>query len=148
MRAETSALWTASEGGLEEEVSHLIARDAGVEGRGGSSQCSPLAIAALRGHIDIARLLLAQSADVSSTDSQGQTVLHMAVMGGKEELILLLLRSGADTTARTELGTALHLAASAGMMAGSVLLLNNGAALSARNCRGQTPEDLAFAGGH
>ena len=50
------------------------------------------------------RLLLAENADVSITDSGGNTALHMASFLGNTTVVEQLLDAGADPMLRNELG--------------------------------------------
>ena len=59
-------------------------------------QRTPLSIAAERGHVNTAALLLAAGADVNSHDTFGQTPLWWAVKSGHIDITNLLLENGAD----------------------------------------------------
>lgn len=54
--------------------------------------------AADRGHVDVAKLLLDNSADVNARDECGQTPLHYAASCGHEAIVKILLQHGADST--------------------------------------------------
>lgn len=51
-------------------------------------------IAAAHGHLEIARLLLENGADVNRTEQSGTPALMMACRGGHEELATLLMEVG------------------------------------------------------
>ena len=58
------------------------------------------------GHVDMASLLLENSAPVEFSDSDGFTALFWAVESGHPDLVNLLLEHGADANARTDAGEA------------------------------------------
>ncbi|OWA53387.1 Ankyrin-3 [Hypsibius exemplaris] len=60
---------------------------------------TPLMIAAVRGHVNMAALLIGQGADLTLGDHNGWTALHCAAVAGHPEMVTLLCESGADTTA-------------------------------------------------
>lgn len=76
---------------------------------------TPLHIAAIRGHIVAAELLIEHGAEVNKQDRQGHTPLHSAVFEVQTEIASLLLSRGADLAIRDRKGkTALDLALEAG----------------------------------
>ncbi|MBX7223392.1 MAG: ankyrin repeat domain-containing protein [Blastocatellia bacterium] len=60
--------------------------------------------AAKKGDLPLVQLLLENGADIKSTDSLGQTALHLATPLGRLELVKLLLDKGADANAKTKSG--------------------------------------------
>lgn len=60
---------------------------------------TPLHIAAFDNRIDIAKLLLANHADVNAKASNGSTPLHLAAAKGNKDMVELLLASKADVNA-------------------------------------------------
>ncbi len=66
-----------------------------------STNCTPLHIAALEGHIGIATELLGYGADPNAlAEGTNQTPLHCAASTGQAEMVELLLGYGADPTVR------------------------------------------------
>ncbi|MES2976378.1 MAG: ankyrin repeat domain-containing protein [Pseudomonadota bacterium] len=102
---------------------------------------SPLMMAALRGHIEIARKLIARDADVNKT---GWTPLHYASTNGHLEVMQLLLDNHAYIDAESpNKTTPLMMAASYGTPAAVKLLLEAGADASLRNMQGLSAIDFA-----
>ena len=60
------------------------------------NQCTPLMLAAERGHIDILLYLINRGADVNKKDGRKRTALHYASTRGKMRVIEALLRKGAE----------------------------------------------------
>ena len=76
---------------------------------------TPLLIAALGGHKDIAELLLANKAEVNATNNYRMTPLHVSALKGYKDIAALLLANNAEVNAKDSDGdTALKLAASGG----------------------------------
>lgn len=74
---------------------------------------TPLACAAERGYVEIAKLLLAHGADANHGNNQGVTPLMKAARGGSVEIVDEMLKHGADVHRASKLGeTALMWAAS------------------------------------
>jgi ankyrin repeat protein len=70
---------------------------------------TPLHWAAIKGHKDIAELLLANKADVDAKTNGfgtagGDTPLHFAALGGHKDVAELLLDHGADVNAKNSKG--------------------------------------------
>lgn len=58
---------------------------------------TPLHVAAAKGYIEVAKILLEEcSAEVDSVDYEGWTPLHAAALWGQKDAVALLLRYGAD----------------------------------------------------
>jgi ankyrin repeat protein len=106
---------------------------------------SPLMIAALRGHKDLVRKLIARDADVNKT---GWTPLHYAATSGHLEIMALLLEHHAYIDAESpNKTTPLMMAAYYGTPEAVKLLLEAGADPTLRNDLGLTAVDFAQKGG-
>ncbi len=102
---------------------------------------SPLMMACLKGHLEMARKLIARDADVNKT---GWTPLHYAATSGQVAIIELLLEQHAYIDAESPNGTTpLMMAAYYGSPAAVKLLLEAGADPGIRNQLGLTAIDFA-----
>lgn len=102
---------------------------------------SPLMLAALQGHLDVCRLLIARDADVNKP---GWTPLHYAATGGHVAIIRLLLDHHAYIDAASPNGTTpLMMAAMYGTLDALRLLLEAGADPTLKNIQGLNA--IAFA---
>ncbi|OGP60430.1 MAG: hypothetical protein A2V67_19020 [Deltaproteobacteria bacterium RBG_13_61_14] len=72
---------------------------------------TPLQIAVIRGHKDMAQYLLDQKANVNEANDYGRTPLHLAAYWGRKDFVELLLSRGAKVNVRDKTGiTPLQLA--------------------------------------
>jgi ankyrin repeat protein len=121
---EAVPLYYASLCGFVGLAEHLIAahsRD--VNSRGGS-HTTPLHAASVKGHLEVASLLLRNGADPDSRDHLGRVPLHRVSQGGllvmaksSLEIARLLVNSGADVNVTDDEGcTPLHAAAQVGIV--------------------------------
>jgi ankyrin repeat protein len=111
-----------------------------VEFRTGKDE-SPLMLASLKGHLDLAKKLIERGADVNKT---GWTPLHYAATGGQLEIMNLLLENHAYIDAESpNKTTPLMMAAQYGTADAVKLLLEAGADASLRNQLGLTAIDFA-----
>lgn len=102
---------------------------------------SPLMLAALKGHTELARKLLARGADVNKT---GWTPLHYAATYGHLDIIKLLIEQHAYIDAESpNKTTPLMMAAHYGTPAAVKLLLDEGADPGLKNQLGLTAIDFA-----
>ncbi|HEX9719883.1 MAG TPA: ankyrin repeat domain-containing protein [Ramlibacter sp.] len=102
---------------------------------------SPLMIAALKGHLEIVKKLIARDADINKT---GWAPLHYAATGGHPAVIELLLEHHAFIDAESPNGTtSLMMAAHYGSQAAVKLLLEAGADPTMRNQLGLSAIDFA-----
>ncbi|OQR85713.1 protein kinase [Achlya hypogyna] len=96
--------------GLENIVRQLIAAGANVHHKNDvchleANQWTPLHFAALNGHVESARHLIAAGADINSVTRAGQTLLHLAVLGDAQDILTELLQTaGIDVSISNELG--------------------------------------------
>lgn len=103
---------------------------------------SPLMMAALKGHLDLARKLIERGADVNKT---GWTPLHYAATGGHLAIMELLLEHHAYIDAESPNGTTpLMMAAQYGSIDAVRLLLDAGADPRLKNQLGLSAIDFAY----
>jgi ankyrin repeat protein len=103
------------------------------------------------GHIEIAKLLIANKADVRATDPNGFTVLHNASSNGDIEIMRLLLAEGADVNAVSNVSgsTPLHCACLGSSpdfernIEAIKLLIQEGADVNAKDNKQHKPLELA-----
>jgi ankyrin repeat protein len=148
---EAEPLYYASLCGFHDLVEHLIsAHLLDVNSKGGSYK-TPLHAASIKGHLEVASLLLKNGADPNSRDDLGAVPLHRVSQGGQLfmaqsslEITQLLIDYGADVNAIDDDGwTALHEAAKYGCRDIVELLLGFGATLDIRNKEEETPLGMA-----
>jgi len=105
---------------------------------------SPLMLAALKGHLELADMLVQKGADINKT---GWTPLHYAASGGHVPIIKLLLENDAYVDAESPNGTTpLMMAAMYGTPAAVNLLLQEGADAKLKNEQGLTALQFAQRG--
>jgi len=85
-------------------VRPLIRRGPDVNTPRGPEAQTPIHMAARRGNLAIARVLLDGGADLEARDKKGETPLRRAVNCGHPEFVSLLLAHGADVNARDDAG--------------------------------------------
>ena len=78
-------------------VRALVRAGADVNARDGVKLCTPLHMAARRGHLEIAGALLDCGGNIEARDSVGDTPLRRAVNCNKIALASLMLARGADS---------------------------------------------------
>ncbi|XP_076593713.1 B-cell lymphoma 3 protein homolog [Chaetodon auriga] len=106
---------------------------------------SPLHLAVLRGHKDLARMLLDAGADINAMDiKSGQSPLMHAVESNNADMVHFLIESGCDVNIQSYSGnTALHGACGRGQVDTVRLLLKSGADSSLKNYHNDTPVMVA-----
>jgi ankyrin repeat protein len=60
--------------------------------------CTPLHLAAERGDVLMAQMLIVKGAEVNGSMSTGETPLHTAVKAGHRAMVVFLLSKGADAS--------------------------------------------------
>jgi ankyrin repeat protein len=113
-------------------------------------ECEKLMTAATAGDLaEVKRIVSAHPSHIASTDSRGDTALHLASSNGHNGTCDFLLSSGADCAAEDSRGrTPLMLAALHGHLVTARALLAHGAVINAIDAHGFTPLHFAVLGGH
>jgi hypothetical protein len=115
-----------------------------IDARGGYNKQTALAFEKCPD--DLARWLVAQGADLSATDTWGNTPLHHRARSRRSS-IDVLLELGADVNnTSSSIGTPLHAAADSHSATHARLLLQHGARVNERNRDQLTPLELALRG--
>jgi len=110
---------------------------------------TPLHVASLHDHIDIAQLLIQRGADFNQPDDIGETPLHLAAKCGHEDIAELIIQGGADVNRSEDDGeTPLHMASQEGHKDIAELLIQGGADVNRSEHKGKTPLHLAAKYGH
>ncbi|XP_060937775.1 B-cell lymphoma 3 protein homolog [Limanda limanda] len=101
---------------------------------------SPLHLAVLRGHRDLARMLLDAGSDINAMDiKSGQSPLMHAVENNNADMVHFLIENGCDVNGQSYSGnTALHGACGRGQVDTVRLLLKSGADSSLKNYHNDT----------
>jgi ankyrin repeat protein len=150
-RTGETALQLASQQGLIETVRLLLEHRANplAHDKSAPDWSTPLHATARRGHIEIARLLLARGVPVDVKDSTGRSPLHHAaeIRGDQEAMVRLLLAQKANVRATAKQDwQPIHSAVQAGNGKILGLLLDHKAEVNAREKKdGRTPLHLAIA---
>jgi hypothetical protein len=112
-RRGRTQLHFCAENGFTTSVKRLLSiRNINVNLKDDLNGRTPLHWAAYNGHIEIARLLLQNGADVNVRDDDGWTPLLLAAWNGHVDILHLLVENGADLEAQSSHGgRALHSAA-------------------------------------
>eukprot|EP00002_Diphylleia_rotans_P020743 TRINITY_DN4029_c0_g1_i1.p1 TRINITY_DN4029_c0_g1~~TRINITY_DN4029_c0_g1_i1.p1 ORF type:complete len:770 (-),score=118.04 TRINITY_DN4029_c0_g1_i1:334-2643(-) len=141
-------LWQSAGMGDFAAVKRILETRSGME----SVNCvrdghAPLHHAAIRGNLDVARLLISCGALVNmlSSDGSGDAPLHYAALNGHYDLVNLLIDHGAHVNLQDKHGrTALHNMAEYGRDDKTTeLLIQRGANVHICNEKGETPLHLA-----
>ena len=155
MRPEAMPLYYAALCGFRGLAEHLIAaHPEDVNSRGGS-HTTPIHAASVKGHLEVASLLLNNGADPNSRDDLGRAPLHRVSQGGQLvmvesslEIARLLINSGGNVNVADNAGnTPLHVAARSGYRDIAEQLLQSGASLNIQNMDQNAPLHLACSNG-
>jgi ankyrin repeat protein len=110
---------------------------------------TPLHLAVVNGHKDVAKLLLANKAAINVKSREGHTPLHLAARMGHKDVAELLLTGKAEVNAKNIFGqTPLHDAARNGRKDMAELLLAHGAEVNAKDIFDETLLHLAVRSGY
>src|SRR5881396_3087033 len=112
---------------------------------------TPLGLAGFFGHLDAAKVLLENGADVNATSPSrfANTALDAAVAGNRTDVVKVLLAARGNPNVRSEgNATTLHKAAQHGNLEVVRMLLDHGADPNAVRDGGHTPADDAREAGH
>jgi ankyrin repeat protein len=134
----------AAYAGDQDVVQFIIATGADLGGETPICAWSPLFLAALKGHREIAEELLKAGLSVDETDRRGRMPLHVAARSGHTEFLRFLQDHGAEVNTKDAVGmTPLHGAALCGRREAISFLLAAGADAQSKDYAGQTPLHLA-----
>lgn len=112
---------------------------------------TPLALACFFGHLEVARHLVNQGANINlaATNQMKVAPIHAAAAARQIDIVRMLCENGADVNAKQQQGfVPLHAAAQNGDAEMTKLLLDHGADAKARSDNGQNALDLAMLQGH
>ena len=117
---------------------------------------TPIMIAAIKGHTEIVRFLMQADASLKNRDENDHTILHLAAMNNRHEVLAVLADKNEELVAKLAKmpnnmeNTALHLAAQAGHLETVRELLKEvyKSDVDNKNWDEQTPSHLAAAKGH
>ncbi|HUV37347.1 MAG TPA: ankyrin repeat domain-containing protein [Patescibacteria group bacterium] len=135
--AAAGEIHKAADSGDLAAVRDLLEKDAALlESRDGDGS-TPLHIACIKGHLDLARYLLGEGADPLAGDNENSTPLHVAAIGGNTAVTQLFLDRNIDVDIRDDNGmTPLLFAGNRGQREMIDFLLSKGADINARDTSG------------
>jgi hypothetical protein len=150
-RRGRTQLHICAENGLTSSVKRLLSiRNINVNVKDDRKGWTPLHYAAWKGHVEIARLLLQNGAEVNVRSNGGSTPLHCSAWNGHVDILHLLVENGADLEAQDNDGErALHWAAYSGHLPFIQELISRyHVDINARSNNGETALMLARARNH
>lgn len=132
------------------EVKWVLERGVDVNTRDkNAKECTPMMLAALKGHVDIVKMLIAKGADMEARNETGLTALMYAASNGHKDVVETLISNKADVDAKDNgRATALMYAAGKGYTDIVHLLIENGGDVNARDAMGGTAIAWALHYGH
>ena len=111
--------------------------------------CTALWVAAAKGHFDVVRLLIEQSAEVDGRTSNNSTPLRAAAVDGHLDIVRCLVENGADVNARNNFNsTPLMLTCHNGHLDVASYLVKHGANINIQDNAGQSCLHYASKRGH
>lgn len=147
--------------GDADALSQLFTIDKVVDRRTSEHFLTPLHIASINGHSDVAKLLIDNGADPVATEKNGYNAMHIAAQSGHFEIVKLLyfaivnlkergnVDASIDAITTVEKFTPLHLAASNGYLKIVEFLVEQGGADTKIYCKHEfTPLQSASVSGH
>lgn len=128
LSSPATSFFTACAFGFTKVVRHCIQSNSNLIHQANDMGATGLHLASEYGHEEIAEALCKAGADVTSTDTDGETPLIRAAAGGYKALVLMLLDKESNIRAQgRRYGTALHGAALHGHLDVVEILLDRGA---------------------
>ena len=101
--------------------------------------CTALWVAAAKGHFDVVRLLIEQSAEVDSRTSNNSTPLRAAAVDGHLDIVRCLVENGADVNARNNFNsTPLMITCHSGHLDVASYLVKHGANINLQDDDGRS----------
>ena len=147
--ADPTEILRAADSGDLEKTRLLLKRNPNLAFVKSKEGFTALHYAASHGYVEIAKLLIADRADVNAKAGKGDAPLHYAVWYGGKETVQLLLSNKADVDIRDGTGrTPLYDAAANGQIEEVGILLAAKADVNARTLRGYTALSVAASDGH
>ena len=126
----------------------MIESGANVDAVDDENGWTPLHLASMKGHVEVAELLIRKGAIVNDVSDWGGAPLHWASGGGYVEVATLLVDNGANVNAINSHGwTPLHKASIKGHVEVARMLIDNRADVDAVDKAGWTPLHVAFHNG-
>ena len=111
--------------------------------------CTALWVAACKGHFDVVRLLIEQSAEVDSRTSSNSTPLRASAFDGHLDIVRCLVENGADVNARNNFNnTPLMITCYKGHPNVASYLVKHGANINLQDNKGDSCLHYASKGGH
>ncbi|XP_051170463.1 ankyrin-3-like [Leptopilina boulardi] len=108
------------------------------------NELTPLNVAILQNHLELAKILVQNGADVNIVNNDGETPLHKASKRGNIQLVEILLQNGANINAKDNRDiTPLYVAILYDHSELAKILVQNGADVNIVNNDGETPLNLA-----